>query len=288
MSTPGDRTNDGDAAPILHLVHDAAEGTVEADDVSSESAAGAPSGDATTLEQAEELLGSVDPAAYYRMLTGLVRSSHSSVLQELPYTPALPFHDPACVVVEPDPSTVETIELYARAACPEFDRVLAAAFSDPARSDLLDALELLLVHEGANVALVTNHGQVIDIALVLAGLMSAMLRDQRRYGVLDERLEVDELARRCNVLVSRMVTTRQAFNVPALQVLQAATRTFLSVPQTANRRRAKLDPALVRANNLVMRTALDEQLARGGQLLAMAASGSQDLSLPVRSGVIST
>jgi hypothetical protein len=36
---------------------------------------------------------------------------------------------------------------------------------------------------------------------------------------------------------------------------------------------------MVRANNVVMRHALDRQMATGGQMLAMAASGSQDLSL---------
>ena len=64
-----------------------------------------------------------------------------------------------------------------------------------------------------------------------------------------------------------------------MQVLQIGARTFLSVPQTASRRRAKLDPEMVRANNIVMRHELDRQMAKGGQMLAMAASGSQDLSL---------
>ena len=54
--------------------------------------------------------------------------------------------------------------------------------------------------------------------------------------------------------------------------------TYLSVPQTHSRRRARLDPDYIRANNLVMRAALHEKLGRGGQLLAMAASGSQDIS----------
>lgn len=299
MTTPKDQSGTGRTGPTLHLVHnaDATDPQAVRSSTSDEVVAHEGGGDegparrgardassahpaVMTVEQAQELLADVDPAAHYRMINGLVRSSHSSVLQELPYTPALPFHDPSCVVVEPDPSTVETIELYARAACPEFDRALVAAFADPARSDLLDAIELLLVHQRANIALVTNHGQIIDIALVIGALMAAMLADDRRYGVLDERLEVDELARRCNVLVSRMVATRQAFNVPAIQVLQSAARIFLSVPQTASRRRAKLDPSVVRANNLLMRSELDRQLERGGQLLAMAASGSQDLRLP--------
>jgi hypothetical protein len=276
MSTPRDHEKDPGRTPALHLVHDA-----DASD-DEEPGGGPPDVDGlpTTPERARELLASVDPHAYYRMLTGLVRASHSSVLQELPYTPALSYHDPTCVVVDPEPTTVDTVELYARAAYPDFDRVLGAAFGDPALDHLLTALHHLLVVEEANVALVTNHGQIIDIALVLAALESAMLAPTRSFGVLGERTTMADLAERSNVLVSRMVTTRQAFNVPAVGVLQSAARTFLSVPQTASRRRAKLDPALVRANNLLMRAELDERLSRGGQLLAMAASGSQDLTLP--------
>ena len=231
-------------------------------------------------EQAQAILQDADPVAYYRMLNGLVRSSHSSLLQALPYTPALEFHSPTCVVVEPEPSNIETVGLYARAAYPDFDRVLLAAFNDPAHDHLMAALYHLLIVEKTNVAMVTNHGQIIDIALVMGAWLSAMLAPDRSFGVLGEHTSLDELAEVSNVLVSRMVITRQAFNVPAIQVLQCGSRIFLSVPQTASRRRAKLETALVRANNILMRTALDAQLAQGGQLLAMAASGSQDLTIP--------
>ncbi|MCX6524085.1 MAG: hypothetical protein NTX58_04855 [Actinobacteria bacterium] len=231
-------------------------------------------------EQAQAILEDSDPVAYYRMLNGLVRSSHSSLLQALPYTPALEFHSPTCVVVEPEPSNIETVGLYARAAYPDFDRILLAAFNDPAHDDLMAALYHLLIVEKTNVAVVTNHGQIIDIALVMGAWLSAMLAPGRSFGVLGEHTSLEQLAEVSNVLVSRMVITRQAFNVPAIQVLQCGSRIFLSVPQTASRRRAKLETALVRANNTLMRTALDAQLAQGGQLLAMAASGSQDLTIP--------
>ena len=284
MTPPTDRAGHNAEAPTLHLVpsHD------ETDEPTG-SVPPATAGESrdvegpetrSTADQARQLLADADPVAYYRMLTGLVRASHSSVLQELPYNPALTFHDPSVVVVEPEPTSIDTIELYARAAYPDFDKVLYGAFADPANDQILTALYHLLVNEGANVALVTNHGQIIDIALVIAALQAAMLAPGRSFGVLGEHTSLEEMAERSNVLVSRMVTTRQAFNVPALQVLQSATRTFLSVPQTANRRRAKLDAALVRANNVLMRHELDSQLAKGGQLLAMAASGSQDLTLP--------
>lgn len=144
---------------------------------------------------------------------------------------------------------------------------------------MLADLHHRLVEEGSNVALVTNHGQIHDIAVVLGALVLAMTEEDRHFGVLDDALTLEELAPRASVIVSRMVTTRQVFDLPAISLLQTAARIYLSVPQTPSRRRARLDPDYVRAANLVMRDRLTRRLAGGGQLLAMAASGSQDISV---------
>lgn len=292
MSGPRERRTRSAESPALQLVHSShASGESPGEDGDGRVAETAPGSDTgsdletaqatdAALAQARELLASTDPLAYYQMLTSMVRPTHSSILQELSYNPALPFHDPSCVVVEPDPSNIETLELYVKAAYPDVDKVLTPAFGDPRNDHLLTALYLLLFAENANVALVTNHGQIIDIAIVMGALQSALMAPGRSFGVLGERTTLDETADRANVLVSRMVATRQAFNIPALQLLQSGTRTYLSVPQTHSRRRSRLDPELARANNLVMRHELNERMARGGQLLAMAASGSQDLMLP--------
>lgn len=231
-------------------------------------------------EQSRAVLADTDPVSYFRSLRSLVRDNHSSVLGPLDYNEELSFHDPSQVVVPVAVTNADTTLLYARAAYPEFDEVILAAFTDPTRRDLLVAIYDMLFVEGRNIALVTNHGQIIDIALVVAALFLAMSDEAMEYGVLGQRITPEEIGDRCNTLVSRMVATRQAFGIPALQVTQHAMRVFLSLPQTASRRRAKIDPALVRANNALMRFELEGQLAKGGQLLAMAASGSQDLTIP--------
>lgn len=236
--------------------------------------------DPSVVAAARNVLAGIDPQAYHRTLTSLVRSGHSSVLQELAYSPQLTFHDPTKVAIEPEPSSVETVELYARTAYPDFDKVLLAAFSDPKIDHLLNEIYHTVVTHRKNVAIVTNHGQIIDIALVLAAFVSAMLHTDRRFGVLDDQITLEDLTDRCNVLVSRMVVTRQAFSIPAIQVLQSAARIYLTVPQTASRRRARLDPEHVRANNTVARYELGQRLDDGGQILLMAASGSQDLTIP--------
>lgn len=232
-----------------------------------------------SIDDARAILADADPEATYRAMLTLSRAGHSDVLQALPFNPSYDFHDPKVVRIEPEVHGLDTIGLYARAAFPDFDRLLLEPFSDPTRDDLLNHLRTLLLHDGGNVALVTNHGQTIDIALLLAALLTSLCAPERTFGVLGAHVDLDEIAPRCNVLVSRMVATRQALGIPALQVLQAACRTFLSIPQTASRRRVRLDRDLVRANNVVMRHELGEQLDHGGQLLLMAASGSQDVPL---------
>ncbi|MFM7063821.1 MAG: hypothetical protein ACKO04_10090, partial [Actinomycetes bacterium] len=227
---------------------------------------------------ARALLAGVDAPAFHRAMGKLARSSQSSILGPLPYSAAYGFHDPNEVAVEPEPAGAETVAVYCRAAYPDFDQVLLRAFADPALDPVLTEVFHLLTSEDANVAIVTNHGQIIDIALVIGAFTVAMCDPARSFGVLGETADPVAMAERNNVVVSRMVATRQALGLPAVQLLQSGTRVFFSVPQTHSRRRAKLDPEVVRANNVVMRHELDVQMSLGGQVLAMAASGSQDIS----------
>ncbi|MEZ5321113.1 MAG: hypothetical protein R2698_03340 [Microthrixaceae bacterium] len=238
-----------------------------------------PADPETEIEWAERTLREADPLAYHRSISSLLRAGPGMLLQPMPYSPTAQYHSPSCVTLEPDPSGTDTMRLYCHAANPDFDRVLLEPFNDQRNDHLLTNLFHALFDEGLNVALVTNHGQLHDIALVLAALVLAMCDDGRTFGVLGERTDLDALSQRMNLLLSRMVAATQVFTVPTTQVLQAMCRTFYSVPQTASRRRARLDGDLVRANNIVMRDRLEAVLAGGGQLLAMAASGSQDISL---------
>jgi hypothetical protein len=230
------------------------------------------------VTEARAVLAGVDAPGFHRAMGKLARSSQSSILGPLPYSAAYDFHDPTVVAVEPEPAGAETVAVYCRAAYPDFDQVLLRAFSDPALDPVLTEIFHLLTSEESNVAIVTNHGQIIDIALVMGAFTVAMCDPSRTFGVLGETAEAVAMAERTNVVVSRMVATRQALGLPAVQLLQSGTRVFFSVPQTHSRRRAKLESEVVRATNTVMRHELDVQMSLGGQVLAMAASGSQDIS----------
>ena len=231
------------------------------------------------VEDAVRLLGSSDPVGVYRSVAALARGGHGALLQPFPYSPDLPFHQPQCVEVEPAQTSGDTLRLYGHAAYPAFDSHLVASMSSPSLDHLWTSVFHLLVGEGRNVAIVTNHGQIVDIALVVGAFTLAMCAEERSFGVLGEQIDINTLVPRCNLMLSKMVATTQVFGLPTPEVLQSVCRCFFSVPQTASRRRVKLDPQLARANNIVMREHLEERLALGGQVLAMAASGSQDISL---------
>lgn len=241
-----------------------------------EPAADTPEAEAR-YERALELLSSTDPAAYHRSISSLLRSGADTLLKPMPYDETKPYHDPACVVVEPQQQGLDTMRLYSRFAYRDFDKVLAEPFNDPRFDHLLTSIHHLTVNEGKNIAVVTNHGELHDIALVLSALVLALCDENRTFGVLGERTSLEEVSERSNLLLSRMVAMTEVFNIPTTEVLQVMCRTFYSVPQTASRRRSKVDPELARANNVVMRRQLEMQLEKGGQILAMAASGSQDI-----------
>src|ERR1700754_4135254 len=89
------------------------------------------------ISYARELLAAADPQATYRSMAALARTNNESVLQPLPYSSALPYHNPTCVVVPPDPSGYDTPHVYARATYRDFDRVLVAPFTSKQSAHLL-------------------------------------------------------------------------------------------------------------------------------------------------------
>ena len=74
---------------------------------------------ALSYDEAVELLVDCDPAAFYESLVSLSRPSHGELLQPLPYSPDLTAHIPGCIVIEPEPTDVETVARFYRE---RFDR----------------------------------------------------------------------------------------------------------------------------------------------------------------------
>ena len=137
------------------------------------------------------------PSPTTKALSGLARQGPTQVLEPLPYRSNLDFHDPTCVVVDPARPTPTRSSCSPNAAAPT-SRGCSAGFRDPVVAERLGAVYQLVFNEGANVAVVTNHGQIIDIALV-GGAADRRHAGRTHLRVLGEQIEVDDLAERFNV-----------------------------------------------------------------------------------------
>ena len=73
--------------PTLHLVSQAEDKDPNPD--GGDPAASQATPPTSPLEEARAILAAIDPVTYHKTLSGLARQGHHSVLQALPYTPAL-------------------------------------------------------------------------------------------------------------------------------------------------------------------------------------------------------
>jgi|GEM_PF-2087880 len=136
-----------------------------------------------------------------------------------------------------------------------------------------------------NIVVVTNHGEIYDIAIILASLRLAL----SKHAVDQEREPMH--ANHYNLIVHRMISQlgiadeRNPENVaPALSILQLVGETFLSFPRTENAKKAHIPPALDKICTENMLYALHEKMSEGSQILAFAPSGSKDESILDRFG----
>ena len=143
--------------------------------------------------------------------------------------------------------------------------------------DKLDANE--------NIVVVTNHGEIYDIAIILASLRLALAKHTIDKG--KDPITADHY----NLIVHRMISQLGVADeknpdkvAPALSVLQLVGETFLSFPRTENAKKAHIPPALDKICTEKMLEALHEKMETGSQILAFAPSGSKDESILDRFG----
>lgn len=127
---------------------------------------------------------------------------------------------------------------------------------------------------GQNIIVITNHGEIKDIAVVLAayyaGIMQAGQQNGREY-------EFDN-----NILLSKMIAYLDIplLGEPAVDVLgKMCDRQFFSFPKTDTIKNSRISPALVSAYNWTLRELIRLRLHGGGNLFAIAPSGTIDKPL---------
>ena len=131
-----------------------------------------------------------------------------------------------------------------------------------------------------NIVVVTNHGEIYDIAIILAALRLSLAKHA------ETKDETPIQADHYNLIVHRMISQLGVPDEkdpsavsPALSILQLVGETYLSFPRTENAKKAHIPPELDRVCNENMLAVLHEKMETGSQILAFAPSGSKDESL---------
>ncbi len=233
-----------------------------------------------TQAELEALLSRFDAEEVYRMQASLsVRHAEKSLFRTMHFDARKDFHCPEQVVFAPTVPTWTNVAIspFGSAVHPSFSVIIDAWQAAP---HLLAFIAGEMLNHGRNFTLVTNHGALFDIALVHGALRIA----------LDNRLLSSIFTEQSTVIVSGGVRTLEVVLMidgvevvlPAIEVLQLFTRVLTSFPTTLTVKNMNFDHELVVASNELVRLAHSELLARGGQLVAMAPSASEDRLLSDR------
>lgn len=127
---------------------------------------------------------------------------------------------------------------------------------------------------GQNIIIVTNHGEIKDIAIVLAAYHAAI----RQVGMNTGR----DYNFSTGIMISKMIAHLGAVGEPAVDILgKMCDRQYLSFPKTDSIKHSRISPLLVDAYNGSLRGLVRHQLRQGGNLLAIAPSGTIDKALDV-------
>lgn len=127
---------------------------------------------------------------------------------------------------------------------------------------------------GQNIIVITNHGEIKDIAIVLAayyaGIKQAGQKNDREYEFSN------------NILLSKMIAYLDVplIGQPAVDVLgKMCDKQYFSFPKTDTIKNSKISPSLVDAYNWSLRELIKLRLHGGGNLFAIAPSGTVDKPL---------
>jgi hypothetical protein len=178
--------------------------------------------------------------------------------------------------VKGEPKSVAVIERLATMAEPRFPDLLAATTrSEPAMNETADTLS-----DGGNIMVVTNHGELADIAFTGSALVSNLKNREVEFAGM--------------TIVSKIVSVT-GFNlfedqepVPAITALSwLFNHTMLSFPRTDSVRNSNIDPGAISTHNTSMIASVKEHLDDGSKLIVMAPSGATDklISKPGKYGL---
>lgn len=227
-----------------------------------------------TQAELEAILRRFDAEEVFRMLARLsVRHSEKSMFRTMQFDRRKDSHRPENVIFSPPnpPWSNKSIQPFGPAVHSGFGVIMEAWRRVP---PLLAIIAGEMRNRGRNFTLVTNHGALFDIGLVHGALRIT----------IENWLPADVFTEQSTVIVSGGVRTLEVVLVvdgaevvlPAIEVLQFFTRVLTSFPTTVTVKSLNFDPDLVSSSNELVRLSHGQILERGGQLLAVAPSASED------------
>ncbi len=224
------------------------------------------------LEQIKSKLRTYDEASIFRSIEELGSRNAVGPLVPMPYDPSKPFHQLTTVRCNVSSISNEMLAPLGPAVHRNF-AVIPPAWRE--HQDMLQFVAGEMLRSGMNFTLVTNHSNVVDIALVLGAL----------------RLELatliggEEFSQSSGLIISRGIATTKAdlsnlgINMPTVEALQLFANIFFSFPTTASVRSKNFPAELIKLSNELTRIELGKFLKPGGRLLAVAPSASKDIFL---------
>lgn len=227
-----------------------------------------------TQAELEAVLHRFDAEEVFRMQESLsVRHVEKNMFRTMRFDSRKDFHRPENIVFSPfNPAWSNAAILpFGPAVHAGFPVIMEAWHRVPS---LLAIIAGEMRNYGRNFTLVTNHGALFDIGLVHGALRIA----------IENWLLANIFTEQSTVIVSGGVRTLEVVLfidgaevvLPAIEVLQYFTRVLTSFPTTITVKSLNFDPELISASNELVRLSHGQILERGGQLVAMAPSASED------------
>lgn len=208
--------------------------------------------------------------AVYPLLAELGSRHTTGPLLPMGFDPSKPYHRLTTAMVPGVAVSNRDLAPFGPKAHKNF-RVIPEAWHQ--HSDMMRFIAGEMLRGRTNFTLITNHSNIIDIALVAGALRLE----------IERWLSAMEFTQRCTLVISRGITTTQLYVreddlfMPAVEAIQMFANVALSFPTTPTVRNKKFPDDLVRTSNELTKLELAEFLEPGGRLLAIAPSASRDI-----------
>lgn len=184
-------------------------------------------------------------------------------------------------VVDGRPVPYGALNQIGTAVEPTFDELVEGMVNDSSSKEAL-GLAYGMLSQGKNVAIITNHSTLYDIAVVQGAIVGGLeaIKTDGQFG--DEAVNYKRsivLSKMLSVVGYALNSEKPTEHTPAVRALQfMCDSIYLTFPAThTSRAKGKqIDKQYIKAHNTAVKRAIRTELLAGGVLMAEAPSGSVD------------